>query len=338
MRLKTASAPPTARLLNFPVRNNTSKLPRALVSLLSLTLLLALTAAAQVKDYTRIVVFGDSLSDTGNVAHLTYEKYGIPVPGPFADYTLGRFTDGPDTFPAAQNYLGNWIDQFAASLPSQPLVIDSLDGGTNYAYGFATTQSGTSTLTLDATHSVVIENIGQQITDYLSTHPHPDNHTLFIIWGGAIDLLDAQSSTDVINAAIRQTLNIQRLIHAGATQILVPNLPPLGLTPRLNGSLTTSVPANAASLLYDSWLATGIAVLRDFYPRRHIYQLNVFSLFNHIVSAPQAYNLTDVTHSSQGLPLVLPASPDTYLFWDDLHPTTHGHNILAEAASNVLNH
>ncbi len=28
--------------------------------------------------------------------------------------------------------------------------------------------------------------------------------------------------------------------------------------------------------------------------------------------------------------------PDTYLFWDDLHPTTHGHNILATAADKLL--
>ncbi|MGB9078332.1 MAG: hypothetical protein WCC26_15955, partial [Terracidiphilus sp.] len=28
--------------------------------------------------------------------------------------------------------------------------------------------------------------------------------------------------------------------------------------------------------------------------------------------------------------------PDTYLFWDDLHPTTRGHNILAIAAGKLL--
>ncbi len=28
--------------------------------------------------------------------------------------------------------------------------------------------------------------------------------------------------------------------------------------------------------------------------------------------------------------------PDTFLFWDDLHPTTHGHNILAITAASIL--
>src|SRR6266568_7542821 len=52
-------------------------------------------------EYTSIVVFGDSLSDTGNLAHLTEAKYGVRIPGPSADYTDGRATDGYDTLPAA---------------------------------------------------------------------------------------------------------------------------------------------------------------------------------------------------------------------------------------------
>ena len=329
MRVKTVCACSPASLKSSERKYRA----KHLVSWLSLLLLFTLSAAAQVKDYTKIIVFGDSLSDTGNVAHLTQVKYGVRVPGPSVDYTDGRFTDGFDTVPAAQNYFGTWVDQLAASLPSHPDVTDSLDGGTDYAYGFATTGTGSSTLNLDATHSVQIENIGQQITDYLATHPKIDSHTLFIVWGGAIDLLNAQSTTDVINAAIRQTVNVQRLINAGATQILVPNLPALGLTPRLNGSLATSVPANVATVLYNNWLATGMAVLHDFYPRQHIYQLNVFSLFNRVVASPSSFGLVNVTGSAQGQ---FTANPDMWLFWDDLHPTTMGHNLLASSAASLV--
>ena len=293
------------------------------------------SSLAQVRDYTTIVVFGDSLSDTGNVAHLTAEQPGgVRIPGPLANYTDGRFTDGADTMPHATKYFNTWVEQFAASLPSQPEVRDSLDGGTNYAYGFATTAGGTSPLTLGP-FTVQIENIGQQITDYLSTHPKIDNHTLFIVWGGAIDLLNATSSQDVFNAALRQTLNIQRLIEAGATQIMVPNLPPLGLTPRLNGSVggspAAALAANTASLLFNADLAIGLSVLHDFYGWRHvaIFQLDVFKLLRNVVSAPGAYSLVDVRDPAQGQ---LTVNPDRFLFWDDLHPTTRGHNILANAA------
>ena len=103
-------------------------------------------AMAQVRDYSTIVVFGDSLSDTGNVTHLAYETYMIPVPGPYLNYTLGRFTDGPDrlrTLPIT-SACGS-----SSSLPRCPAIrrfSDSLDGGTDYAYGYATTANGPPTL------------------------------------------------------------------------------------------------------------------------------------------------------------------------------------------------
>ncbi|HUX44121.1 MAG TPA: SGNH/GDSL hydrolase family protein [Terracidiphilus sp.] len=314
---------------------------RALSLLAAFAVLTCVAALGQVHDYSTIVVFGDSLSDTGNVLHLSEDKYGVPVPGPilpYEDYTVGRFTDGADTIPAAQNYFGVWIEQLAAALPSHPAVIDSLDGGTNYAYGFATTANSTSPLTFygpsNSVYSVQVENIGQQITDYLATHPHIDKHTLFVVWGGSNDVLDATSSRDIFNAAVQQTLNLQRLIQAGATQFLVPNLPPLGLLPRLNGSTTTSTPATAASLLFNAYLSTGIGVLKYFYPRRrlNVYQLDVFHIYLNVVASPSSYLLTNVTTPAE----TLQVDPDTYLFWDDLHPTTRGHNILAGAAIQLM--
>ena len=297
----------------------------------------ATAAFGQVRDYTRIVVFGDSLSDTGNVAHLTAAKYGIPIPSPAGgNYTQGRFTDGYDTVPAAQNYFGVWVEQLSASIPSHPAVINSLDGGTNYAYGFALTGGGSSTLQLAGGQvSVDVENMGRQISEYLATHPKINNKTLFIVWGGPNDVLNATSPTQVVNAAIQETLDIQRLIAAGATQILVLNLPPLGLAPRLNGSPATSQTANAAAALYNSWLGTGVAVLNDFYRWRHvaIYRVNVFSLFTQIVANPAAVSLSNITDPAQNNFAV---NPDTYLFWDDLHPTTRGHSLVADAALKAL--
>jgi outer membrane lipase/esterase len=291
---------------------------------------------AHAQDYTSIVVFGDSLSDTGNVAHLTDAKYGQRIPGPVADYTDGRFTDGDDTVPIAQKYFGVWIEQYAAMLPSKPIIRNSLDGGTDYAYGFATTGSGTGLFTFGPSDSlsVNVNNIGQQITDYLATSPVISDRILFVVWGGAIDILYATSTDDVIKADINQLTNIQRLIDAGATQFIIPNLPPLGLVPRLNGSPTTSIPATEESVLYNQLLRTGLDILPDFNRRKHLRlaQLDVFALFNQIVASPSSYSLADVTTSSQGIPTM---DPDTYLFWDDLHPTTRGHNILALTAAGI---
>jgi len=292
---------------------------------------------AQAQDYTSIVVFGDSLSDTGNVAHLTQAKYRVRVPSPVADYTDGRFTDGTDTVPAAHNYFGVWIEQLAAMLPAKPVIKNSLDGGTDYSYGFATTAGGTSLFTFGPSDSlsVNVNNIGRQITDYLAKHPKIDKKTLFVVWGGANDILSATSTDDVLKAAVDQSLNVQRLINAGASQFIIPNLPPLGAIPRLNSSPVTSIPATQASILYNATLAAGLAILRDFNPGRHIdlFQLDVFSLFTQIIASPPSYALVNVTDSSQGIYTI---NPDTYLFWDDLHPTTRGHNILALTAAKLI--
>jgi phospholipase/lecithinase/hemolysin len=158
---------------------------------------------------------------------------------------------------------------------------------------------------------------------------------LFVVWGGANDLLNATSADDVFKAGINQVTNIQRLIDAGATQFIIPNLPPLGSTPRLNGSPTDSAAATAASILFNKILRTGVDVLHDFNFGRHLHfvQLDVFSLFNQIIASPSRYSLADVTTSSQAIPTV---DPDTYLFWDDLHPTTRGHNILATTLAGMI--
>jgi phospholipase/lecithinase/hemolysin len=309
--------------------------PRRLLCLFTALLLTFPAALAHAQDYTSIVIFGDSLSDTGNVAHLTEAKYGVRIPGSVADYTDGRFTDGDDTIPTAQKYFGVWIEQFAATLPYKPIIRNSLDGGTNYAYGFAFTGSGTALLTLSPSLSVTVNNIGQQITDYLATAPVISDRTLFVVWGGANDLLNATSADDVIKAAIEETNDVQRLIDAGATQFIVPNLPPLGLVPRLSGSPTTSIPATAESILYNQVLDAGLTILKDFNFGRHLHlnQLDVFSLFNKIVALPSKYSLANVTASSQGMYMI---DPDTYLFWDDLHPTTKGHDILAQTAASMI--
>jgi phospholipase/lecithinase/hemolysin len=292
---------------------------------------------AQAQDYTSIVVFGDSLSDTGNFADLTQAKYKVRIPGPDADYTDGRFTDGDDTVPVAKKYFGVWIEQFAATLPSKPLIKNSLDGGTNYAYGSATNGNGVSTVYFGTSNSlsVNVNNIGQQITDYLATSPQITNKTLFAVWGGSNDILAANSADDILKAVIAQALNIQRLIDAGATQFIIPNIPPLGATPLLNGSPTTSIPATAAAVLYNQALATALSILRDFNfdKRLHLVQFDVFSLFNQVVASPAKYSLTNVTASAQGNAMI---DPDTYLFWDDLHPTTSAHNILAVSAAHAI--
>ena len=300
---------------------------------------LFLGAGARAQDYTSVVVIGDSLSDTGNDAAVSRAKYTVAgqLPGPFTGYTDGRFTDGPDTQPAARSYTGVWVEQLAAKLTAKPPILNSLAGGTNYAYGFAFTGNGTTDFTFGPANAFdfTINNMGKQLSDYLATNPTITNKTLFIVWGGANDLDHATSASDIITAATNEVAIVQALISAGATDFIVPNLPPLGLIPRNNGSPTTSAEANGASLAFDEALAEGLGGLLTSNPGKtlNIYPLDTFTLFNTIVGPPLYTGFTDVTDMSQNN---LTVNPDTYLFWDSLHPTTYGHSILASTALTLL--
>jgi phospholipase/lecithinase/hemolysin len=303
----------------------------------SLILLLSSPAISRAQHYTSIVVFGDSLSDTGNDARLSYNAFFQYFPGPVFDYTVGRFTDGYDTVPAAINYKGVWVEQLAAMLPSQPTVAASLDGGKDYAYGFGFTGGGTTLFTIEGPYAITVDNVDLQITHYLATHPRIDDKTLFIVWAGANDVLNATSSSEIVNAGINQAADVERLVAAGATQFIVPNLPPLGAIPRLNTLGPVATAATEATVLYNDTLATGLKIVHDFNFGRHlrIYPMDVFTLVNKIIASPSSYQLVNVTSSSQGNFTV---NPDTYLFWDGLHPTTHGHHIVAVTADEMIKH
>ncbi len=313
---------------------------RRLLASLALVLCASL---AHAQAYTSIVVIGDSLSDTGNDTNLSTAKYtaAAAVPAPPTGYTQGRFTDGlNDTAPAARLYSGVWIEQLAAALAAQPKVVDSLDGGSNYAYGFAFTGSGTSNFTYGpaaapSLFSISVNNMGTQLASYLATKPTITSKTLFVVWGGANDILNATSSAAIVTAASNEVAIVQQLIAAGATDIIIPNLPPLGAIPRVAGQPATQAALTAAAAGFNQALAAGLATLPAANTGKtlHLFPVDVFSLFNSVIATPASYNFTNVTASSQGNTTV---NPDTYLFWDGLHPTTAGHHQLALLALSLI--
>ena len=97
-----------------------------------------------------------------------------------------------------------------------------------------------------------------------------------------------------------------------------------------------SVSATQAAAGFNQVLAAGLAALPAGNPGKalHLYPLDVYTLFNFVVGPPTGGGFANVTASSQSNNLV---NPDTYLFWDDLHPTTAGHHLIELAASTLLN-
>ncbi len=298
-------------------------------------------ACLHAQSYTSVVVFGDSLSDTGNFEQLVWNSYDIEIPGPLEDYTGSRFTDGWDTVPAARNYSGVWVEQLAATLVARPTIKPSLNGGHDYAYGEALSKTGSSTIDFGPYDffSIKIQNTGQQVLTYLATKPAITPKQLFIVWSGANDVLDASelktpaATATAIQAAVDDNIaSLQKLIAAGATEILIPNLPPLGNTPKFNGYKGPAALATAAAISYNAEFAAKLATLPSNYAGKpiHLYSFDVFSLFESASVTPRLFGFVNVINGAQGSPV----NPDTYLFWDELHPTTAGHHQLA--ARNLL--
>ncbi len=330
-------------------------MPFALRRLLWLCSVLFLAASARAQaTFNSVVVFGDSLSDTGNIAHLVQNAnpLGIRYPSDNQvfgfDYTDGRFTDGMDTQPAAQAYFGVWIEQLAASLPAKPAVKDSLDGGTNYAYGDATTGGGTTTESQSVsgiTVTISLHNMGQQVADYLAnvgskSASAPNAQTLFVLWGGANDLYQAAAAGQNPNAAAATAVGnevalVQQLASAGATNFMIPNLPPLGGVPNVTSPAAATV-LNTASAAFAQVLAAALATLKTSLAAKgvaiNVYQPDIFSLYAKFALNPMSAGLGDVMDKAQNIS----GSPDTYLIWDGLHPTTTGHHFAAATAANLL--
>jgi phospholipase/lecithinase/hemolysin len=293
--------------------------------LLSLWLcVLLLAGGAHAALFDQFVVFGDSLSDNGNA----FIGTGGATPAPPL-YTVGRFTDGPDTSPAGTP--GGIWHEVLAGLLAEPVATPFLAGGTNFAVGGAKVLPG----------DPIIPSLAQQVGLALSaTGGHADPNALYIIWGGANDLYGAVETPGETAAGVAATEtamvnslanDIGILSAAGARNFLWLNLPQLATTPR-----GAAAPLNDALALASAQFRTDVAAdtlsLEQSLGVR-IADVDIYSLYQAILADPAAFGYTNVTSPAQGLPV----DPDQYLFWDfPSHPTTTGHRLIALAADDAI--
>jgi phospholipase/lecithinase/hemolysin len=263
-----------------------------------------LTPSAWAGPITQIVVFGDSISDTGNVFALS----GTP---PSPPYFQGRFSNGPV-----------WVEGLASRL-GVPAPTPSLTGGTNYAFGGALTGSGFS--------PGGVPNLGTQIGSYLAGNT-PRADQLFVVWGGANDLFVGGPSNPGVPVS-NLSNHISTLARAGAQKFLVGNYSLLGDTPRgLALSPATRQAWNTWSLNFNSLLEPELTRLESSLGITTA-PIDLFTLFEQIRANPAAFGFTNITRGalSDGV-----LSGQGYLFWDTVHPTAAFHGLIADRAAQAV--
>lgn len=278
----------------------------ALTGLAACALALGASQTANAQVYSKLVVFGDSISDNGNV----FRASGNTAPPP--PYYQGRFSNGPI-----------WIDDLAAipGVVGQPTE--------DLAYGGAHTDTVN---TIDAR----LPGMQTQVGGYLLAHPVVDPNALYILWGGGNDYLNGQ--TDPRIPVFNLTQEIGALALHGARTFLIADQPNLGELPNTIGT-AASVPLDQITAAHNALLAQSLQNLRLTLPTDTFYLLDVNSLYSEITSHPALYGYTDVTHSYLDTLAANPlgaGDPNTYLFWDTLHPTAPGHQLIANLAFSTV--
>jgi outer membrane lipase/esterase len=262
--------------------------------------------------YSEVVFFGDSLTDTGNL----YAYSGVPVSPP---YFNGRFSNGP----LWSETLAGWLGSTAAP---------SLIGGNNYAWAGATVMD----------YGRMQPEIPQQLFQYLTkTGGIADPGSLYVILGGANDINEASANPatagiNLVKAAYAIDGMVDALYAAGARNILVGNLPDIGLTPLAMGSAG----ATALTIAFNSTLKKLLEETETADAGLDLDVFDLYGLLNSAVANPSAYGFSNVTDACKTGPLGTPGavcnSPDSYLFWDAFHPSARAHALMAQTAFRAI--
>jgi thermolabile hemolysin len=277
----------------------------ATLSAIAFAALFHLSNTAKTPNISQIYVFGDSLSDPGNVFKASQGQ----VP-PSPPYFQGRYADGLV-----------WTEYLA-----QQLKIDA-NANTNFAYGGATTGSSQQ----------VPFGLLAQIDCYQASDSKASTNALYIIWAGANDYLGGGNNT---NFPVENSVAaVKYLVQAGAKNILVVNLPDLGELPGTRNSQRAKE-LSSLTQKHNSQLAAALKNLRQqLKTELNIIYYDVNEIFNQAIYNPTKFGFTNVTDTCLNIEqsqYVVCKNPEEYLFWDYIHPSTAAHKLLAETVFATL--
>ena len=281
-------------------------------------LVLAAPLAQAATSFNGLYIFGDSLSDAGNAALAVGTDPAQVISSnayvPARPYGSGTLSNGDV-----------WATTFAQALGLS--AAPSLAGGTNFAFGGARTSGG-------AAPSLAVQAGG--LLSATGNLLPPD--ALYVVAGGGNNGRDAlvaiaggaDANTTIATTAATYAADVGGIVDslqaAGARHIVVWNAPNLGLTPaaRLAGPAAQA----GASFLTAQMNAK---LEEELAGEQGVYTFDLYGLVTAVVQATQTSpdtspfkNVTDACGN-----LAAGCDPATALFWDGIHPTTLGHQVIA---------
>ncbi len=261
-----------------------------------------------------VVVFGDSLSDNGNIPKL----FGVNQPPP--PFFMNRFSNGP--------VYAEYLDAlFKTERPLMDFAIGGATSGTINIGGLNTAFDGKG------------GGVSGEIDRYIASKPTPRANDLFIVFAGANDYfrflptfnpppgasvqqLQGLLAQGQVNQTVSQLVtDVTRLAALGVKNFVVPNLPNLGSTPALNGTPTTAAVGLLVTQVHNATLAQALSQLQK-QLHVNITIVDVFSFQGDIIANPTKYNI-DPAHTRDQCLLnqACVANRLPYLFFDSVHPT-----------------
>jgi len=276
----------------------------------------SVAGAASAQSYSRLVVFGDSLSDNGNL----YLATGGSTPAS-PPYGAGRFSNGP----VFTERLG-----FNAANFMGPVT-----GSINYAFGGARTDSQAQPL-----------GMRLQLAQYQQRGGTFGANDLVSVLGGANNIFQglpaAGASTNptgaitpvALGAASDMNFIVNSIAQAGAGTVLVTNLPKLSLTPQFRATPAAPL-ADFAVTTFNGALLTGLNATAAARPGTNIILMDLFKVGDVISGNPSAFGVSNVTQACFNGVTVC-SNPDSYFYFDGVHPTAKGHELIARLANDYL--
>ncbi|KAH7692323.1 GDSL lipase/esterase protein [Dioscorea alata] len=313
--------------------------------------------------FTAVIIFGDSIMDTGNnnflptISKCNFPPYGKDFPG---HRPTGRFSNGKVPSDLIASRLG--IKEFVPAYLSPELESKDLITGVCFASGASGYDPLTSQLNsvLSMDHQLELfqdykfklqENVGKIRANTII------EKSLYVISSGSNDVANTYftglfrrthySFSDYAVFLVQSASSfIQDLHQLGARSIAILSLPPLGCLPSqrtLAGGLLRDCVGlyNQAAQEYNTLLIKEIQSLSNKFSGSKIIYVDIYNKLLDIIQRPKHYGLEVSTNGCCGtgtleLGILCKLSGKTciddtkYVFWDTFHPTQRTYEILVD--------